>query len=263
MTLVATVAEPNCSGLPTLRREASYYWRVDEVGADGTVTSGQVWRFDTGRLVARWRFDDRAGQRIVDESGHGYDGQIRGNPTWADGIAGGALQFDGDGDYVEVGANPEFSITNQITVAAWFKIATLDRESQAIVTKGDMAWRLQKNRGTHSLLFACFGLKMADEWGATRGRTKVDDDRWHHAVGVYDGTRISLYVDGKLDASAPTSGPIATNDEPVLIGENSEQTGRFWHGLLDEVRIYSYALSEDEITALYKEASPNAATQNP
>jgi hypothetical protein len=122
---------------------------------------------------------------------------------------------------------------------------------------------LQKNRGTHCLVFACFGLKMADEWGATRGRTKVDDNRWHHAVGVYDGARIALYIDGKLDASAPASGPIAANDEPVLIGENSERPGRFWHGLLDEVRLYSYALSEDEITALYGEASPHVAPKTP
>ena len=261
LALVATVVESSYSAVPPLQREASYCWRVDEVQADGTVTPGQVWRFETGRLVACWRFDDRAGQRVADMSGHGHDGQIRGTPVWTDGIAGGALQFDGKDNCVELGANPEFDITNQITVAAWFKIRGFDRESQAIVTKGDTAWRLQKNRGTHSLTFACFGLKMADEWGATRGRTKVDDDRWHHAVGVYDGARISLYIDGKLDASAPASGPIATNDEPVLIGENSERPGRFWHGLLDEIHLYSYALSEDEITTLYKETSPEAATQ--
>ncbi|MBN1510198.1 MAG: LamG domain-containing protein [Sedimentisphaerales bacterium] len=263
LTLAATVTEPQCSQLPALARETSYSWRVDEVQADDAVTPGQVWQFNTGRLVAWWRFDGKAGKQVTDASGHGHTGQIRGDPTWTSGISGGALQFDGKGDYVEIGANPEFNMTGQITVAAWFKIASFDKESQALVTKGDRAWRLQKNRGTNSLLFACFGLKTADEWGATRGRTKVDDDRWHHAVGVYDGTRIALYIDGKLDASAPASGRIATNDEPVLIGENSERPNRFWHGLIDEVRIYSYALSEDEITALYEEASPNVAPKTP
>jgi hypothetical protein len=263
LTLMATVAEPNCSGPPTLQREATYCWRVDEVQADGAVVPGQVWRFGTGRLVARWRFDDRTGQRVADASGHGYDGQIRGDPVWTDGIAGGALRLDGKGNYVEIGANPEFNTVNQITVAAWFKIRGFDREWQTILTKGDTAWRLQKNRGTRCLSFACSGLKMADEWGAVRGRTRVDDNQWHHAAGVYDGTRISLYIDGKLDASAPASGPIAANNEPVLIGENSERTGRLWDGLLDDVRLYSYALAEDEITALYKETSPDAVTKQP
>jgi hypothetical protein len=263
LMLAATVAEPNCFAPPVLQRGAVYFWRVDEVRADGTVTQGPLWHFDTGRLVAHWPFDDKAGRRIIDVSGHGYDGRVLGNPVWTDGVAGGALQFDGADSYVGIGAQPEFNLTNQITVAAWFKIAAFDRECQTIAAKGDYAWRLQKNRGTQSLTFACFGLKTADEWGATRGRTKVDDGRWHHAVGVYDGTRIALYIDGKLDASAPASGQIATNDEPVLIGENSEKPGRFWHGLLDEVRLYSYALSEDEITALYKEAAPSAALQVP
>jgi hypothetical protein len=263
LTVTATVSEPHYSQLPTLVREASYYWRVDEVQADGTITRGPVWRFDTGRLVAHWRFDEKTGKQVTDASGHGHTGQVRGNPKWTDGIAGSALLLDGKGDYVQIGMSPEFSMTGQITVAAWFKIASFDKESQAIVTKGDRAWRLQKNRGTHSLLFACSGLKTADEWGATRGHTKVDDNRWHHAVGVYDGTRIALYIDGKLDASARASGPIATNDEPVLIGENSERPDRFWHGLIDEVRIYSYALSENEIVALDQETLTNATTKVP
>ena len=109
----------------------------------------------------------------------------------------------------------------------------------------------------------CFGLKMADEWGTTRGRAKVDDGRWRHAVGVYDGTQVALYIDGKLDAAASASRQIATSNEPVLIGENSEKPSRFWHGILDEVRIYSYTLSEDEITALYKEATVDAGTDHP
>jgi hypothetical protein len=48
LTPVATVAEPVCTTVPTLLRETSYYWRVDEVRAGGAVTRGRVWQFDTG-----------------------------------------------------------------------------------------------------------------------------------------------------------------------------------------------------------------------
>ncbi len=260
---VATVTEPNYPVPDTLQREASYYWRVDEVRADGAVTPGPVWQFNTGRLIAHWQFDDASGEQVTDASGHAYHGQIQGNPVWTEGVTGGALQLDGDGDYVEIGPGEEFNITGQITVAAWFKVTAFDKDSQAIVTKGDKTWRLQRNRGTHSLLFACFGLKTADEWGATRGRTKVDDGRWHHAAGVYDGERIALYIDGKLDASAPASGSIAAGDEPVLIGNNSEELSRAWHGLLDDVRLYTYALSEAEIVTLYGVTSPNGVMKLP
>jgi MSHA biogenesis protein MshQ len=61
---------------------------------------------------------------------------------------------------------------------------------------------------------------------------------------------MNIYVDGKLDASRQGSGPIATNDFPVCIGENIQLTGRCFNGLIDDVRVYNYALSENEIAAL-------------
>jgi len=61
------------------------------------------------------------------------------------------------------------------------------------------------------------------------------------------------YVDGKLDVARPWNEGIESNDYPVYIGENAEQTGRFWHGLIDDVRIYNYALKEADIIALYNE----------
>jgi len=56
-----------------------------------------------------------------------------------------------------------------------------------------------------------------------------------------------------VDVSQPASGAIATNDHPVFIGENVEMNNRFWNGLIDDVRVYNYALSEGRITALYNE----------
>jgi hypothetical protein len=54
-----------------------------------------------------------------------------------------------------------------------------------------------------------------------------------------------------LDASCQASGRIQTNDHPVVIGDNAGQPGRYWNGWIDDVRLYSYALGEAEIAALY------------
>jgi hypothetical protein len=62
-----------------------------------------------------------------------------------------------------------------------------------------------------------------------------------------------IYIDGIVDVSQPASGAIATNDQPVFIGENAEMTGRFWNGLIGDVRVYNYALSQGQVTALYNE----------
>ncbi|MHC4434543.1 MAG: LamG-like jellyroll fold domain-containing protein, partial [Planctomycetota bacterium] len=59
-----------------------------------------------------------------------------------------------------------------------------------------------------------------------------------------------LYVDGALDVSVDAAGSIKANDAAVYIGENSEKPGRFWNGLIDDVRVYNYALGADEIAAI-------------
>ncbi len=228
------------AGLPVLERDTTYYWRVDEVQPEGSVATGDIWSFNTGRLIAWWKLDDGSGNTAIDSSGNAHNGTLLGDTSWVDGIDGAALVFDGDGDYVDIGKDQSFDITNQITVSAWIKVSAFDREWQTIVAKGDRAWRLQRNWGESTLQFSCSGLVVpGTDWGTIFGNTDVNDGHWHHVAGVYDQEKIYLYIDGNLDASAEAPGTIRVNDEPVYIGENSQMTNRFWNGLIDDVRIYS------------------------
>ena len=245
LPLLATAKEAPFSELPTLERDTTYFWRVAEVAADGSVTPGNLWSFRTGRLVGWWKLDETTGTVAADAGGNHHAGTLVGNPTWARGAVGGALELDGQGDYVDLATGPDFDITGQITVAAWVKVNAFDVDWQAIVTKGDTAWRLSRDQG-NTLHFACTGLW--PEW--VRGSVNVHDGQWRHVAGTYDGNELRLYVDGKLDVSAKTQGAINVNAYPVYIGENSEHSGRGWHGLIDDVRLYSYALSDVEIKAL-------------
>ena len=243
------------AGLPELERGTTYYWRVDEIQPDGSVVTGELWSFSTGRLIAWWKLDNGSGNIAVDSSGNGHNGTLMGDTSWVDGIDGGALAFDGDGDYVDIGKDQSFDITNQITVSAWIKVGAFDRDWQTIVAKGDRAWRLQRNWGESTLEFACSGLVVpGTDWGQIYGNTDVNDGHWHHAAGVYDEEKIYLYIDGNLDASAEAPGTIRVNDEPVYIGEDSQMPNRFWNGLIDDVRIYSYALSAEEISEIAQKA---------
>jgi hypothetical protein len=158
------------------------------------------------------------------------------------------LSLDGNGDYVRIVNETDFDLTAEITVAAWIKVNKSDKNWQSIITKGDSAWRLAREQDQDSLQFCCGPGRTRR---LVRGSRDVNDDQWHHVAGVYDGTRMYLYLDGKLDVSVSSVGKIDTNDEPVYIGENSERPGRFWDGLIDDVRVYSYALSEVQIKALY------------
>lgn len=90
------------------------------------------------------------------------------------------------------------------------------------------------------------------------GNADLKDERWHHVAGTYDGRRVCLYIDGALSNSRRVSGNIATNDSIVVIGDNPEWGYNWnWNGLIDDVRIYSYALSPEEVEMLYRgEESP-------
>jgi outer membrane lipoprotein-sorting protein len=252
LTLLAEVTDSCSVTAPALERATTYFWCVDEVQPDGSVAAGDVWSFNTGGLVGWWKLDEGSGNTAADAGDKGLDGSLVGDTSWVDGIVDGALVFDGDGDYVDLGKDPAFDITQQITVSAWIKVNAFDKKWQSIVTKGDSAWRLQRDRGNNALQFACSGLVVpGNRWGSIYGTADVNDGQWHHAVGTYNGSQICLYVDGKLDVSSTASGTIKINDQPVYIGENSERPERFWNGLIDDVRLYSYVLTADEVAAIY------------
>jgi len=218
------------------------------------VVTGDVWSFTTGSLVSLWKLDETSGSTVKDSAGDN-NGTLIGNPRWQPeaGKVNGALMFGGKGTYINIGRDSDFDITDQITVSVWIKVNKFDQEWQSIIAKGDSAWRMQRNQNEDSLEFACSGLKIPSgtPWGNLLGKRSVNDGQWHHVAGIYDGKKMYLIIDGDVDASQPASGRINTNNAPVYIGNNAEQNSRFWNGLIDDVRVYNYALSKEEVAEIY------------
>lgn len=204
-------------------------------------------------LVGHWTFDEGEGAIARDVSGHDNHGAVMGNAEWNDGIVGGALKLDGIDDFVTIPNESQFDITGNITVSAWIRVKSFTKQWQAIVTKGDRAWRLHRASNRNNVGFACSDLSQK-QVGDLLGNKAVADNRWHHVAGILDGSRMTLYVDGVLDASAESSPSISVNDYPVLIGANAQAAGRLFQGWIDDVRIYDRALSVDELRALVQSA---------
>ncbi|UCG49178.1 MAG: tetratricopeptide repeat protein [Phycisphaerales bacterium] len=202
-------------------------------------------------LVAYWDFDDANGTTVTDKYG-GCDGNFAGDPEWVEGHSGGAIGLDGSGDYVDCRHDEVFDINDRITVSAWIKVERFNREWQTIIAKGDSAWRLTRAGGADTIAFHLTGLTLHNEqvYGVT-GLIGVEDGQWHHLAGVYDGSVVSLYVDGVLDAEQSASGNIGTNDFSVLIGENAEMAGRWFCGSIDDVAIFDQPLSAEQVERLY------------
>ena len=194
-------------------------------------------------LVGHWQLDGNA-----NDSAGGNRGELVGDPTWvSDPIRGWCLDFDGDGDFVDVGDDPSLTFTGQITVMAWIKVRAFDRSWNAIFTKGD-DWVLARTRDDNRVAFLCLGLT-GGGWPEVYS-DDVNDQNWHHLAGVYDGSKLLMYQDGRDVDSKTLAGRINSHWSRVLIGENGQAPNRFWNGLIDEVRIYSRALTAEEIRVL-------------
>lgn len=242
---------------PPLKPDTHYFWRVDEAQADGRVVTGRVACFGTSGLVAWWKLNETEGTKAEDATGHQFAGRVVGSANWAPegGRIGGAMEFNGRNTLINCGKAPEFGFREAMTVAAWIKVREFNQTWQPIVTKGDNAWRLQRQRDTGMVTFS-FNADAGAERGDAKvvslvSKRKVDDGQWHHVVGVSDGRRAALYVDGELADSADAK-PIAQNGSAVMIGCNQAARERKFNGWIDDVRLYAYGLSEGEVKTLYR-----------
>lgn len=153
-----------------------------------------------------------------------------------------ALYCNGEESFAEIPEESHFDFTGPMTLEAWVNVEQYNKTWQAILTKGDNAWRLQRDNNGNSVQFDWNGLG-----GNLQGNTSINDGRWHHVAVVYDGNLLSLYIDGQLDDSTSVSGTPATNDFNVWIGNNAQQTAREFQGWIDEVRIWRTALTPNEL----------------
>jgi len=218
------------------------------VGAPEPVDPG------TDGLIAYYTMENDAN----DSSGNGLNGTIVGDPNFVEGIAGMALDFNGD-DYVDCGNDERFSVTEYLTVALWVNIRTIPTAWTGVITKGNTAWRISNFQTTQRMHFAFENGSRG--WQAANSETELNADEWYHVCGVYDiNVGAKIYINGVEDGSNPDTGGITQNTSIVAIGTNSDATypEQAWDGLLDEIMIFDRALSEDEVKYLAGERAPKA-----
>ena len=197
-------------------------------------------------LVAYWPFDDRSTSIAKDATGHGNDGEIRG-ATPVEGKVGHALRF-GQGNYIELGQPAGLPIAQRpLTIMAWVKS---DAQNGVVVARGGAycGFSLYVMDGV-----AKFGIHREQEgpaYIAAGGENVVGP--WVHLAGVVRSDRVELYVNGKLAATEKTPGYVPGNcGQGMEIGFDTanspaEITDHF-QGIIDELKVYHAALSEEEI----------------
>lgn len=215
--------------------------------------------FDTSienGLVGEWRFDGNA----QDSSGNGYHGTIYG-ANFVEGISGKALQFDGKGDVVLTNNFPVYA-NEPFTIETWVYPASTSNDYNTIIGHNR---HYPDNVYSRALLSGV--PSQADKWtifmpspgylyGSTHGI-----NQWYHLAVVFDGSRVSLYVNGVIDIN-PVAANYGDQNIPVAIGRfYYDLSGSSFNGIIDEVRIYNRALSAEEIKAEYSKYAGKVQTK--
>ena len=212
-------------------------------------------------LVGHWRLDDGTGSTVaVDSSVRRNDGVVHElNPTtaWVAGRAQGALDTAHAG-WVQVAPSPSLdTIVDRVTIAAWIYLEGMFNPdtfgtalSRQIGTSEDQYYHLSLLFDARPTLFITTDVGYV----APIGPDPIPRGVWTHLATVYDGAIVRLYVDGAEVASAPLTGTFAPDTTPVILGGNGNDASgvpsELFPGRIDELMLYSRALSGDEIALL-------------
>jgi hypothetical protein len=248
LSLLAETTDPSYEIIGTeMEPGATYYWRVDEVQADGSVVTGDVWSFSTGRLIGWWKFDEGTGSRAMDSSGMSHDGVLKNmeEGNWIEGMIGSALGFDGIDDHVATTLDIDQGGATSITMAAWVYPTSTSEGKHQVISSDDLYW-------DWSLL------RVGKRWHAFTGDGSwdsgfsVDLNKWQHVAVVFKPNKdVVFYKNGNSRSRGAAPVP-DTSDNDIMIGDNPGRWDEYFAGRIDDVRIYNYALSDDEMAAIYE-----------
>lgn len=205
--------------------------------------------------VAHWTFDSPADGRVADASGKGHAATLVDGPIPVAGKLGGALGFDGRRAHVSVAHSASLSMTGPLTIAAWINPGT-PRETimaRAIVEKWDPAptdglsgYFLRLSTKGH----AHFMVSDNGKYSEVSSVKPIPIDTWTHVAAVFEGPRVKMYVNGILDRTAPASFSPSASTGPLRVGMGGGGGSHYFLGAIDDVRLYSRALSLEEIARL-------------
>ena len=203
-------------------------------------------------LVLHLTFDELKGDVAEDISEFGNDATFNGNHKLVNGKFGKAIELDG-ASWGEVEDDDSLHVVDGITVEFWANIRPSaggpGSDVQTGVEKGNTwkaglftlaAWY----RGGSLLQF----FDLPDNCREHNIGDSIQDETWHFLAGTWDGTTIKLYIDGELNKELECKGKLTANNEPLFIGARGGNQ-RFVNGALDEIKIYNYALTQDELKA--------------
>jgi len=221
---------------------------------------------DTGELLVRWQFDETADATATDSSGNGRNGDVNdvNGVSWTyDAERGQCLDFAGGGYVLDNDANEYMNGLRAMTVALWIKSIGIGTDAGFIIFEDPEGHdrrniRYDSDGGEGDINLIKYGVTTGvDDREEDESSSNVQTTAWQHiAMTWQSGVGLKLYINGVLDIPAEDdayfTGTTSGYDR-VMVGRgckfNDAGVGG-WEGLIDDVQIYNYALSEAEIATV-------------
>ncbi|MEL6534841.1 MAG: LamG-like jellyroll fold domain-containing protein [Bacteroidota bacterium] len=202
-----------------------------------------------------WLFDDCASSTAVDSLGQ-HAGILVG-ATRSAGYLGAGMLFDGVNDYINLGNGAGMELAQAFTISMWMNTTQTTRGTLLIKNPqgGNFSYAVQLDNGNPVL---ALGNGVSNP-GPFRAPVNVADGTWHHLAWTFEQGTVTTYVDGIAEATTHgVMGTVLPNaGSEVWLGWRGDlKPGRAYQGLLDEVRLWTNALSPGKIADLAN-ATPN------
>lgn len=216
-------------------------------------------------LEGYWKFNEATGLYALDSSGNSHVGTLVGGTLWASGSTlissnSGSLLFDGTDDHVAIAGSNDFTYgTGSFTVSLFVKTDTGNRSVLGNYNAG-AGWGLYLYSDGKVNFFGYGDMGTND----TAQSSVALNNQWHHIVGVFTRTgndlKIDTYVDGTLIGTHTATVGNITVSSDLLLGDYLGQP--HFKGGLDEVRIYSRALTSTEVNALFNGCTSSSSSSS-
>lgn len=205
-------------------------------------------------LIAAWDFDETTGSLVRDVTGHGHDGQISGGGAVrrVPGVRGHALAFPGDKSAYVACENPgSLNLRDALTIEAWIQRTDSGSFWDGLICNGGSKQGFQLFYCERSQSLVCYINTDEQGYGAINGGY-VPLDEWMHVAMTFDATSqtIQLFQNGRATASQRWKGRLTDFPAELFLGRSLGFQA--FRGMMDEVKIYSRALTPKEIAAHYE-----------
>jgi len=214
-------------------------------------TTGGTVSAPSAGLLARWRFNEAAGNTASDSTANPANVTLNRGASFKVGRAGNSIYLDGVDDVGVIGQPTKLKISGKITLGAWIKPERSDG-LRSIITHGwDSAKKsvyLRINNGFYQVgVWNGGGADIVAQFKVPSG----DLNTWVHVAGTFDGSKWRLYRNGPEVASTTSSvGAPVVNDNWLIGASKGTGLGEFFTGHIDDATIYNRALSGSEIKTL-------------